>query len=465
LLDSCPPNLDEIKAIAADIKSNDQRGSEIPRRMRAVLKKGPSRLTIDLNEAVGEVLQLLAAEARAQDPESPGFKSGAAPLRGADRKALPPRDCCSTIDRSDCGEGTSRVPVDLRNAAPDPFLRAQFAMTYLVRRAQGDALRALGLNPEECPYRVVASGPYWRLRDYAGHHMSPSLLIVAAPIKRAYIWDLAPPVSAISYLLGEGLRAYLLEWMPADVGTCNHALDEYTGAVSECVAKVAGEAQDTRPLLIGHSLGGTLAAILGALARERLRGLILLGAPLCFQPETSRFRDGLVSLVPPILSEDAPVPGSLLSHASALAAPGTFIWSRLVDAIASIGDHHALEIHARVERWALDEVALPGRLMHQIVEWLYCENRFCRGVLTVRNTLVGPLSLTVPMLTVVNVADEVTPLSSVTPFIEAMPGADVGVIEYSGEVGVVLQHLGILVGHEARGSVWPAIMSWIKTRN
>ena len=47
-----------------------------------------------------------------------------------------------------------------------------------------------------------------------------------------------------------------------------------------------------------------------------------------------------------------------------------------MDAIFSIADHHALDIHGRVERWALDEVPLPGKLVHQIVEWLYRENRF-----------------------------------------------------------------------------------------
>ena len=46
---------------------------------------------------------------------------------------------------------------------------------------------------------------------------------------------------------------------------------------------------------------------------------------------------------------------------SALASPATFIWSRLMDAIFSIADHHALDIHGRVERWALDEVSLPGK--------------------------------------------------------------------------------------------------------
>ena len=55
---------------------------------------------------------------------------------------------------------------------------------------------------------------------------------------------------------------------------------------------------------------------------------------------------------------------------SELASPATFIWSRLIDAVLSATDQRALDIHARVERWALDEVPLPGKLVHQI-EWLY----------------------------------------------------------------------------------------------
>src|SRR5205823_550989 len=78
------------------------------------------------------------------------------------------------------------------------------------------------------------------------------------------------------------------------------------------------------------------------------------------QPATNRFRDALVSMIPPDLSETDIIPGSLLSHASAFASPNTFVWSRLMDAAMSIGDLRALDVHARVERWALDEAPLPG---------------------------------------------------------------------------------------------------------
>ena len=349
-------------------------------------------------------------------------------------------------------------------AALDASQRAHFAVADILRRAQGDALAALGLGPQECPYRITASGSHWRLRDYADHSSSPRLLIVAAPIKRPYIWDLAPSVSAVSYCLREGLHVYLLEWVP-DARTQNNGLDEHAGAISECVAKISGEALGKRPFLIGHSLGGTLAAIFAALAPASIHGLILLGAPLCFEPATSKFRDALVSLIPPELSDADPCPGSLLSYIATLAAPGTFIWSRLTDAALSVTDGRALEIQARVERWILDEVSLPGKLVHQIMQWLYRENRFCRGTFKVRETLVGPSSLSVPTLAVVNMADDVAPLASVKPCIDAMPVRDVRIIEYPGEIGVGLQHLGVLVGRQAHAQVWPEIISWLKSRS
>jgi len=349
--------------------------------------------------------------------------------------------------------------------ALDALRRAQFGLTDVVRRAQGSALGVFGLDPVECSYRVVGSGSCWRLRDYgdAGHDNTPTVLIVAAPIKRPYIWDLAPSVSMIRYCLRQRLHAYLLEWMPASRHTENSGLDGCMKAIFECVATISAKTAGAKPFLVGHSLGGTLAAIFGTSAPENIQGLVLLSAPLCFQPEEYPFRDGLVSLIPPTLSEADPFPGSLLSHMSALASPDTFVWSRLKDAMLSATDGHAMEIHARVERWALDEVPLPGKLVHQIIEWLYRENRLCRGTLRIGETDVGPSRLSAPMLAIVNTNDAVAPLASLKPFTEAMPTGDVRIIEYPGEVGVSLQHLGILIGREAQAQVWPEIISWINS--
>jgi polyhydroxyalkanoate synthase subunit PhaC len=354
------------------------------------------------------------------------------------------------------------VWINAQVRGPAESLRqVQFATLDLMRRAQGHALGAIGFDPVESPHRRLASGDNWRLRDYGGPGPETSLLVVAAPIKRPYIWDLRPDVSAIRYCLSHSVRVYLVEWIPPTPSGGHVGLDEYVSAISECVATIATEPTATKPFLIGHSLGGTLAAAFSACEPRAVRGLLLLGAPLCFQPAMSRFRDALVSMIPPDLSETDIIPGSLLSHASAFASPETFVWSRMMDAAMSIGDLRALDVHARVERWALDEAPLPGRLVHQIAEWLYRENRFCRGALTVLGRTIGPSCLDLPTLAVVNTADEVAPLASIEPLLDALPTNDVSLIKYPGEIGVALQHLGILVGREAYARIWPNIIAWL----
>ena len=339
--------------------------------------------------------------------------------------------------------------------------QAQFDVGDVIRRAQGDLAGAFGLNPSECLYRTITSHSYWCLRDYGGGDQSASLLIIAAPIKKPYIWDLTPSISSIRFCLHQGLHVHLLEWMSTSSHAGNYGIDECVLAISEAVATITAIAKGAKPCMIGHSLGGTLAAIYGAFQPETIKALVLLGAPLCFEPSKSQFRDALISLVPRKISEDETFPGSLLSHASALASPNTFIWSRLIDAALSVGDPLAMDIHARVERWALDEIRLPGKLVHQIIDWLYRENRFCRETLKIHEKFVGPHGLSTPTLMVINTADQIASLASLVPFTERMT-TKTQIIQYPGEVGVCLQHLGILVGRQAKATIWPDILSWIK---
>ena len=348
----------------------------------------------------------------------------------------------------------------------DGFLRhLQFSAIDAFRRMQGDVLGSFGFEPAESAYRIIASGAHWRLRDYDTTYRSGAVLIVAAPIKRPYIWDLAPAVSGIRHCLAAGLRVYLLEWLPASEETCNVGIAECVRAIVAALEAIGSQAENRKPVLMGHSLGGTLAAIYAATAHGTVTGLVLLSAPLCFKPGESPFRDALVGLVPEPVSESKPYPGSILSLASAAASPLTFIRSRFTDAVLSAADPAAMEIYARVERWALDEVALPGKLVHEIVELLYRENRFCRGILNLEGRTIGLKNLSAPSLAIVNMADLVAPLSSVSPINEAFGSERFRIIEYPGETGVCLQHLGILVGRQAHAQIWPQIIDWVGAQN
>ncbi|UPJ67704.1 ATP-binding protein [Bradyrhizobium sp. 191] len=62
MLKSESPNLVEIGEILADIRRDDQRASEVIRRLRSILKKTPFEIAnIDLNDTVGEAIRLLSA--------------------------------------------------------------------------------------------------------------------------------------------------------------------------------------------------------------------------------------------------------------------------------------------------------------------------------------------------------------------------------------------------------------------
>jgi len=337
-----------------------------------------------------------------------------------------------------------------------------FALADVMRRAQGNTLDLLGFGPSECAYQVVASAPYWRLRDYGNANARLPLLIVPAPIKRPYIWDLASSISPVRLLLHRGMHVYLLEWNAPRFGDDAAGLEIYGDrAIAESVARIT-VADGKAPFLLGHSLGGTLAAIYAALEPRHIRGLVLLGTPLCFQPQSSRFRDAVNVLAPLLLMEAATVPGSAISQFSALASPETFIWSRMIDEAFSALDRRAAKICIQVERWALDEVALPGLLVRQVVQWLYQENRLCQGTLRLRDRNIGPSTARVSTLAVVNAADELAPRASVEPFLDRISGGDVRLLEFAGETGTGLPHVALLAGPHAHAEVWPVIVGWIE---
>lgn len=152
-----------------------------------------------------------------------------------------------------------------------------------LRRAQGNALQLLGLGPDERSYRITASGTHWRVRDYADQEGGPTVLIVAAPIKRPYIWDIAPSASAIGYCLRHGVRVHLIEWLPPRTDDDDVELNDYADAIANAVAAVAERSDaGAKPFLMGHSLGGTLAAMYAALEPGRIQDSFCWRRPSVF---------------------------------------------------------------------------------------------------------------------------------------------------------------------------------------
>jgi polyhydroxyalkanoate synthase subunit PhaC len=332
------------------------------------------------------------------------------------------------------------------------------------RRWHGKMLDALGLGCVESPYRVAFTEPGVTLRAYAqDSNTGPVLLIVTAPIKQPYIWDLAPEASVVRRLVRGGVRVYLVCWEPPGEEGAGFGLEDYAERlILDCADAAARATGGDQMLLAGHSLGGTLAAIFAALHPQRVRGLVVLASPLRFGTEAGRVVRLVGALAGASDAATDAIPGSFLSLVSYLASPETFGWARWLDWLFSVADSAALRNHLRVTRWTLDEVALPSRAFQDVARELCREDRFMRGLLQIRGRRAAPGQVNAPLLAVADARCEIVPPAAIRPFIETVSSKHKRLLWYEGDTGVALQHVGMLVGETAHAHLWPEISRWMR---
>src|SRR5919106_5664025 len=129
-----------------------------------------------------------------------------------------------------------------------------------IRRWCGDLLGASGLGPRETPGHAVLDEHRLTLKAYEHTATSgPALLLVPAPIKQAYIWDLTPEVSVVQQCLRHHLRVYLLQWKAPGVDEQGAGLAEYASrSILACLRVIEAETGQRRAFLLWPSPRGTL---------------------------------------------------------------------------------------------------------------------------------------------------------------------------------------------------------------
>src|SRR6266436_5190868 len=129
-----------------------------------------------------------------------------------------------------------------------------FFTSDVLRRSFGRLLYHAGLAPQEAAWHPVLKQSDLQLRRYGDDGgTAGAVLIVPAPIKRPYIFDLLPQVSVVRRLTEAGFSVYLSEWREGE--SASGDLGKSVGSLRIALEKIASE-HGRAPILIGHSLGG-----------------------------------------------------------------------------------------------------------------------------------------------------------------------------------------------------------------
>lgn len=349
---------------------------------------------------------------------------------------------------------------------PMPGIKWWFETMDESRRRRGAAMDQAGLGPKETPHRVVLERPGLRLRFYGGKSGRPVALIVPAPIKRHYIWDISPHRSVVRHALDEEFRVFLVEWTEPVDEAANYSLEDYgVRLIDACVEAIHDIAGTDRVLLLGHSLGGVLATLHAAVRPERVAALVNVEAPLHFGKASGSFLP-LVAFGPSaqnVAQLFDTIPGSLLSFASLSASPASFALERYADLVRSMGSDVALRSHFLVQRWTLDESPMSRRLFEDVIEQLYRQDRFMNGTLIMGGHALGPQDVMAPFLAVCDPDSVVVPPASIVDFLREAGSQIKRVLCYEGDTGVALAHVGALVGDNAHRHLWPRIFDWMRS--
>jgi len=180
------------------------------------------------------------------------------------------------------------------------FAWRSFDLLDQLRRSRGRLMDSLNLGPQETPSRTVYAEKGFSLVTYpdtTDQQPGAVLLIVPAPIKQAYIWDLTPTTSVVRHCLDRNLGVFMVKWASPE-GLPPSGLAAYADRfIAHCLQAIERETGQSRVFIAGHSLGGTFSAIFAALHPEHTKGLVVLGAPLHFSKETGEQLPGRRSCI------------------------------------------------------------------------------------------------------------------------------------------------------------------------
>jgi poly(3-hydroxyalkanoate) synthetase len=298
-----------------------------------------------------------------------------------------------------------------------PALLAQSATDFSA--AYSKQLSEFVIGPEAGP---VACEPNWatpngialelttvRLRDFSlDLHQSPSLVCTPYALHASNTVDFARGHSLMEGLRSAGLRhLFATDWRPADPTMRHLGVDAYLSDINVLVDELGGRAD-----LIGVCQGGWMALLYAARFPEKVRKLVIAGAPVDVSAADSRLSllaesASLAFFQQIVDASDGLVLGREVQKFWCPPAIDRQEIHRILGTPEPIGSPEAKQLEATFRDWEKCILDIPGAYYLEVVERIFKNNDFAAGRLVALGRKINLMEVKAPIFLLAARDDEI----------------------------------------------------------
>jgi polyhydroxyalkanoate synthase subunit PhaC len=289
------------------------------------------------------------------------------------------------------------------------------------------------------------------------------VLLCYALVNRPYILDLQPDKSVVRQYLDRGFEVYLIDWGVPSQGDRGLTLEHYvSGFLARAVDFVRRKHDRPKLHLLGYCMGGTMAALHGALQPDTLATLTLLAAPIDFSGSEALldlWTDRRTFDVDALIDAHGNCPAWFLQACFQFMNPIRNFIDKAIAFYERMDDPNSVANHFALERWLNDNIPVAGETFREFVTKLYQRNELVRGELRLGGRAVDLRRITCPLLLLTAKNDHLV-----------APASTEGIRPHVGSrevtsMGTSAGHVGLVVGGKAHAKFWPEVMRWTAERS
>ena len=289
------------------------------------------------------------------------------------------------------------------------------------------------------------------------------VLLCYALVNRPYILDLQADRSVAQQYLRRGFEVYLIDWgVPSDADRARTLEDYVCGFLAQAADVVRRRHEGAKVHLVGYCMGGTMAALHGALQPDTAATLTLLAAPIDFGGGASLLNLWTQSAyfdVDALIATYGNCPGWFLQWCFLAMDPVRNFFDKTLAFYEQMTDARAMESHFALERWLNDNIPVAGATFREFVHNLYQRNELVRGELRLGPRRVDLRRITCPVLLLTAKNDHLV-----------APESTEGIRPHVGSqevtsMAVGAGHVGLVVGARAHAGFWPEVTRWTAERS